>query len=54
MRDPKEVQLAWLVVEFLQTMVDLIWEHYQDDFRRDIKQQEHRNVDEPWNTDLST
>jgi hypothetical protein len=48
MRDPKEVQLAWLVVEFLQTMVDLIWDLYQDDFRRDIKENEDRNVNEPW------
>jgi len=49
MRDPKEVQLAWFVVEFLQTMVGLIWEHYQDDFRGDIKEHEKRNDDEPWN-----
>ena len=48
MRDYKEVQLAWLVVEFLQTMVDLIWDLYQNDFRRDIKENEHRNVNEPW------
>lgn len=48
MRDPAEVQLAWLVVEFLQTMVDLIWEHYQEDFRKDIKEHEQRNMKEPW------
>jgi hypothetical protein len=48
MRDPKEVQLAWFVVEFLQTMIDLIWEHYQEDFRKDIKKHEHRNLKEPW------
>ncbi len=48
MRDHKEVQLAWLVVEFLQTMVDLIWEHYQEDFREDIEEHEQRNEDEPW------
>lgn len=50
MRDPREVQLAWFVVEFLQTMVDLICEHYQEDFREDdTKENEKRNSDEPWN-----
>jgi hypothetical protein len=48
MTDPKEVHLAWLVLEFLQTIVDLIWEHYQQDFRKDIREHEHRNKDEPW------
>jgi hypothetical protein len=48
MRDHKEVQLAWIIVELLETLSEHIWEYYQDDFRRDIKENEHRNVNEPW------
>ena len=48
MRDPKEVQLAWQIVELIEAVVDLIWEHYQEDFRRDIRVHEHRDKDEPW------
>lgn len=48
MKDPKEVQLAWKIVELIETVADLLWEHYQEDFRTDIRNHEHRNKDEPW------
>ena len=51
MRDPKEVQLAWQIVELIQTVADLIWEHYQEDFTEDIK--ERLRGDEPWTEGLA-
>jgi hypothetical protein len=48
MRDPKEVQLAWQIVDLLETVADIIWEHYQEDFRQNIREHEHRNKNEPW------
>jgi hypothetical protein len=47
MRDPKEVQLAWKIVELIETVADLLWEHYQEDFKKDIREHEHRNKDKP-------
>jgi len=32
MKDQYEVQLAWKIVELLETLTSLIWEHYQNDF----------------------
>jgi len=48
MKDPEEVQLAWKIVELIETVADLLWEHYQEDFSKDIKKHEHRNLKEPW------
>jgi len=48
MKDPKEVQLAWQIVELLETVAELIWEYYQDDFRIDIKEHEPHTDDKPW------
>jgi hypothetical protein len=45
MKDPKEVQLAWQIVELIQTVADLLWEHYQEDFTQEIKERLRR--DEP-------
>jgi len=49
MTDPEEVQIAWDILDLIEAVADLIWEHYQEDFRTDIKEHEHRNKDEPWN-----
>lgn len=48
MRNAQELQLAWHIVELLDTLSELIWEYYQDDFRTDIKEHQHPNKDEPW------
>jgi len=48
MRDPQEVQLAWKIVELIETVAEMIWDHYQEEFRRDIREREHRNKNEPW------
>ena len=48
MRDPKEVQIAWQILELIEAVADLIWECYHEDFRRNIREHEHRNVNEPW------
>jgi hypothetical protein len=48
MRDPKEVQIAWHILELIEAVADLIWEHYHEDFRRDIREHEHRNLNAPW------
>jgi hypothetical protein len=48
MRDPKEVKLAWEILDLIQTLADLIWEYYQEDFRKDIREHEHRTNDQPW------
>jgi len=45
MKDPKEVQLAWKIVELIETVADLLWEHYQEDFTEHIK--ENLQGDEP-------
>jgi hypothetical protein len=33
MKDINEVQLAWRIVELLEAITDLIWDHYENDFR---------------------
>jgi hypothetical protein len=48
MRNPKEVQIAWHILELIEAVADLIWEYYHEDFRRDIKEQEHPGNNEPW------
>lgn len=48
MRDPKEVQIASHILELIEAVADLIWEYYHEDFRRDIREHEHRNPNEPW------
>jgi len=48
MKDPKEVQLAWEILDLIETLADLIWEHYQEDFSRDIREHEQRDMAEPW------
>ncbi len=48
MRNPKEVEFAWEILAIIEALADLIWEHYQEDFRRDIRDREHRNTDKPW------
>jgi hypothetical protein len=45
MKDPEEVQLAWRIVELIETVADLLWEHYQEDFTKEIK--EHLQGDKP-------
>jgi hypothetical protein len=47
MRNIQEVQLAWHLVELLETLSDLIWELYQEDFRNDITEHEHLNENQP-------
>ncbi len=32
MKNQIEVQLAWKIIEFLETLTDLIYEHYHDEF----------------------
>jgi hypothetical protein len=32
MKDPYEIRLTWRIVELLETLITLIWDHYQDDF----------------------
>ena len=48
MKDPKEVRMAWQIVDLIEALADLLWEYYRDDFIRDIKEHEHRKDDEPW------
>ena len=38
MKHPKEVQLAWQIVELIETIADLIWEHYQEEFAEQIRE----------------
>jgi len=45
MKDLNEVQLAWRVVELLETLTSLIWDHYQDDFNNIM---ENLKPDEAW------
>jgi hypothetical protein len=43
MKNQNEVQLAWKIVELLETLTSLIWDHYQNDFNNlmeDLKPQE--------------
>jgi hypothetical protein len=43
MKDQNEVQLAWTIVELLETLTSLIWDHYQNDFNNlmdDLKPQD--------------
>ena len=42
----KEAEFAWQVVEFIQTLTDLLWDHYQDEF--DECMRENPSSDEPW------
>jgi hypothetical protein len=43
MTDPKEVQLAWKILELIETVADLIWEHYQEEFTQEIKENLRHN-----------
>jgi hypothetical protein len=45
MKNLNEVQLAWRVVELLETLTSLIWDHYQNDFN-DIM--ENLKPEEAW------
>ena len=35
MKNQIEVQLAWKLIEFLETLTNLIYEHYHDDLIND-------------------
>jgi len=45
MKDPYEVQLAWRIVELLETITSLIWDHYQHDFDNIM---ENQKPEEAW------
>ena len=45
MKDINEVQLAWRIVELLEAITSLIWDHYQDDFHNIM---ENQKPDEAW------
>lgn len=47
MKNQTEVQLAWKLIQFLETLTDLIYEHYHDDLINDyyiekLKQEQDR------------
>jgi hypothetical protein len=48
MIDPreKEAEFVWQIVGFLQTLTDLLWEHYREEF--DDYKRENPRSDEPW------
>lgn len=45
MKDINEVQLAWRIVELLETITSLIWDHYENDFNILM---ENLKPDEAW------
>lgn len=48
MFNPKqnEAEFAWHVVEFLHTLIDLLCDHYRDEFIEYLK--DNPTSDEPW------
>ena len=42
----KEAEFAWQVAEFLHTLIDLLWEHYRDEFEDYMKK--NPRSEEPW------
>ncbi len=47
MKNQIEVQLAWKIIEFLETLTDLIYEHYHDDLINDYYM-EKMKTQEDW------
>ena len=45
MKDINEVQLAWRIVELLETITTLIWDHYENDFLIIMQNQQS---EDPW------
>ena len=45
MKDQYEVQLAWRIVELLETVTSLIWDHYENDFNKIM---ENLKPDDAW------
>jgi hypothetical protein len=44
MKDINEVQLAWRIVELLETLISLIWDHYQNDFNNIMENQKPQDA----------
>ena len=47
MKNQLEVQLAWKIIEFLETLSDLIFEHYHEELIEDYLM-EKMETEDPW------
>ena len=45
MKDQIEVQIVWRIIEFLEELIEIFWEHYADDFEELDPQEENLRVD---------
>jgi hypothetical protein len=47
MKNQIEVEIAWKVIESLEALTDLIWEHHKDDFTA-AGLKEALKAEQPW------